>query len=294
MKTPHVLLVFHSASGNTAWGARTLAACLRSAQVRTTVHSITDGFDNNLLSSHDLIGFGCPVMGFQPSSSMMDFIRGLPAQHNKPAFVFATYAGILANSLWVLADALSRRGFTTIARACFRCEVSWPVARMLGLLIGRGRPDARTAEGIRDFAHGLGTAAERLAAGKTVPRVKIPFQFANIFGYIGRMADQAALRMIMGSKKVRTAACTRCGLCRRWCAAGAIQLQPYPVFSSACNGCWGCYNICPEGAIETFIGGRGRYRTRAGILMQLDKSTAENTGEGFPLHKKPEDALVSP
>jgi MinD superfamily P-loop ATPase len=90
---------------------------------------------------------------------------------------------------------------------------------------------------------------------------------------MGRTNKARYLRSIMGTMKVSESRCTRCGICKKYCASHAISLNPYPQFSSACTGCWGCYNICPEGAISTFTGTRGRYTSRAAYL---DATTAGN------------------
>jgi MinD superfamily P-loop ATPase len=71
---------------------------------------------------------------------------------------------------------------------------------------------------------------------------------------------------MMGKKSIQKEKCTQCGYCKAYCAIGAINLNPYPIFDKKCTGCWGCFNICPEGAIKTIVGSKGRYRNKVAYL----------------------------
>jgi len=125
--TGHVLIFYHSASGNTQWVAGKLAASLPGCGIETEVRSIASRPRTDDLDSYDLIGFGCPVMGFRPSFAMTRFIQSLPPQAQKPAFLFTTCAGVLANTPWMLDGYLSVRGFVVLADQHFRAEVSCPL-----------------------------------------------------------------------------------------------------------------------------------------------------------------------
>jgi Pyruvate/2-oxoacid:ferredoxin oxidoreductase delta subunit/flavodoxin len=264
-----ILVLYHSASGNTAWVAEQLAAHLPSA---VTLRSITEHQAGADLQDFSMVGFGCPVMAFQPSLPMTDFIRNLPAQQGMPAFIFTTYAGIHANSSRVLAELLASRGFTTVWHERFRCEESWPVLRYTRCIMGRGRPGNPDMPRIIACAQAVAERARSCARGRAAAPVRTPFNPFDVFYYIGRIVRRDALRMMMGAKKIAADKCTQCGLCRDWCAAGAISLDPRPVFSSRCIGCWGCYNICPEGALQTFIPHSGRYHAQASVLKRLRRT----------------------
>lgn len=265
-KQLRVLILYHSASGNTAWVARRIGEALQERTVNTTLCSIAAHPDLSGLSDYDIVGFGCPVMAFQPSFSMRDFIRLLPATADMPSFVFTTYSGLLANSTWSLSKLLMSRGFTTIAHAHFRAEVSWPIMRYARMIMGKGRPDGRDLGQIEVFTETIIARMRERASGRMPAAREVSFNPLNIFYYIGRLSRPDALRALMGSKKVDLNKCTRCGLCRDVCAAGAISLDPYPLFSNRCNGCWGCYNICAEGAITTIVPACGRYHVHAEAL----------------------------
>ena len=254
------LIFYHSASGNTRWVTDRLAAALCACGIETASRSIARKPDTSDLASYDLVGFGCPVMSFRPSFALSRFIRSLPLQTQTPAFIFTTYAGVLANTAWMLSNNLRDRGLVVVAHAHFKGEVSWPIARSVGLIVNRGLPGDTLLPAINGFAGSL--AAELAEKHKTaVPPqpVDLPYSRLNVFHYIALLNSPAKLRAMMGTKRVNTALCTQCGWCEENCAAGAIALDPYPTFSRLCDGCWGCFNICPTGAISTIVGTHGRY-----------------------------------
>jgi ferredoxin len=257
--TGHVLIFYHSASGNTQWVAEKLAASLPGCGIGTEVRSIASRPRTDDLDSYDLVGFGCPVIGFRPSFALTRFIQSLPVQPQLPAFIFTTYAGMLANTPWMLAAGLQDRGFVVVADRHFRGEISWPLARSAGLIINRGMPDDRLLPSISAFAGNLAELVSIHQSGSPVQSVAVSRSWLNPFYYLSLINSPAKLRMMMGTKRVITARCTKCGLCAEHCASGAIALSPYPTFGSTCDGCWGCYNSCPAAAIATMIGTSGRY-----------------------------------
>ena len=257
--TNRVLLFYHSASGNTHWVAEAIAAALADRGIEAELRSIAARHDTADLDSYDLVGFGCPVMGFRPSFALNRFIRSLPVQPHLPAFIFTTHAGVLANAPWMLAACLRDRGFAVMAHKHFRGEISWPLARSAGLIINRGLPDDRLLPSISAFAGNLAELAARHRSGSPVRSIPVSRSWLNPFYYLSLINSPAKLRMMMGTKRVIITRCTKCGLCAEHCAPGAIALSPYPTFGSNCDGCWGCYNICPAAAIATRIGTRGRY-----------------------------------
>jgi flavodoxin/Pyruvate/2-oxoacid:ferredoxin oxidoreductase delta subunit len=260
------LIYYHTASGNTGWITGRIAEQLRRHPVEVTLRNIALQRTSGDIAEYDLIGFGCPVMGFRPTFAMTDFINSLPPQQNKPVFIYVSCAGICASSFWMLSQLLRTKGYTVIAAEQFRGEISWPVARVPGIIPDKGRPDERDLPGIMIFTQAIFNTLQRDPDTNTLVPHSVPFAFLNPFSYLGLVNKAAYLRSIMGTKKVNESLCTRCGICQKYCGSNAITLNPYPQFSSACIGCWGCYNICPEKAISTFIGTRGRYTSRVGYL----------------------------
>ena len=265
-----VLIFYHSASGNTSWIAMKLADIFKVYGSEVDVHNIIHQPAAIDFSHYDLIGFGCPVMGFRPSFALTNFIDSLPPQHAIPAFIFTTYSGILANAPWMLTHRLRRQGFVIVGHKHFRSEVSWPIIRAVGLISNHGKPDEQSLSHVEHYVQHLSRVMKELHAERTLPAVQIPFALFNPFSYLALVNTPGKLRMIMGKKLIDEKKCTQCGCCGTYCAVKAITLNPYPTFDEKCTGCWGCFNVCPEGAINTIVGLKARYRTKVSTLMSQE------------------------
>jgi ferredoxin/flavodoxin len=264
-----VLIFFHSATGNTGWISKKLADVLKENGVEVNTFTIAQRPAEIDFSGYDLIGFGCPIMGFRPSFAMTTFIDSLHIQQNIPAFIFTTCAGIVANTPWMLASSLQRRGFVVVAHKNFYCEESWPILRTVGLIGNRGKPNEKSLPDVNRYTQQLLLIMEELNKRRKPQPVQIPFSRLNLFYYLGLKVSPKNLRGMMGKRIVDEQKCTQCGYCETHCAVGAIRLNPYPTFDEKCTGCWGCFNICPEGAISTVVGLRGRYRAKVACLTQF-------------------------
>ena len=261
-----VLIFFHSATGNTGWISKKLADALKEQGIEIDTCNISQRPAVIDFSGYDLIGFGCPIMGFRPSFAMTSFIDSLSLQKNIPAFIFVTYAGILANGSGVLASRLQHKGFVVVAHKKFFCEESWPILRAVGLIGNRGKPNDQTLPDVNRYARELLSVMQGLKPDENPQLSQIPFSRSNLFYYLGLKVTPKNLRGMMGRKTVDEQKCTQCGYCSTHCAVKAIRLKPYPTFDEKCTGCWGCFNICPEGAIRTVVGLRGRYRAKVSYL----------------------------
>lgn len=271
------LIYFHTASGNTGWTTGQIAKQLTQRRVEVVTRNIAHQPDTSDIDDFTMIGFGCPVMGFRPAFSLTDFMARLPAVPGKLAFIYITCAGLSASSLWMLSQILNKKKWVVCAAHQFCAEVSWPVARLVGIMPNQGRPDTRDLSSIHEFCEIIYTSIIKCAENNAVTPVALTYAFLNPFSYIGVGNKPTYLRSIMGTKKVNESRCTRCGICQKYCASNAISLNPFPRFSSACTGCWGCYNICPTSAISTFIGTRGRYTSRLAYLDATPQETEHQT-----------------
>jgi len=261
-----ILIYYHTATGNTGWLTGEIARRLKETGYDVTLRNIAHQRDTSDTGNYDLTGFGCPVMGFRPAFPMTDFIERLPQQQGKEAFIYVTCAGISASSLWMLAQLLGTKGYGIVAAEQFRGEVSWPMARVPGIILDKGRPDPRDMQAIAQFCTGIYEALKQRAEKSPAAPCAVPFAYLNPFSYLGRTNKTAYLRAIMGKKHVDQSRRNRCGLCEKYCGSRAISLDPWPRFSDACCGCWGCYSICPQQAISTFIAPKWQYRAKANYL----------------------------
>ena len=99
-----VLIFFHSATDNTGRIVKKVSDVLKENGVEVDTGNISQKPAVIDFSGYDLIGFGCPIMGFRPSFAMAHFIDALPLPKKIPTFICITYTGILAKGSWVLAN----------------------------------------------------------------------------------------------------------------------------------------------------------------------------------------------
>ncbi|NKY85225.1 flavodoxin family protein [Nocardia veterana] len=109
------------------------------------------------LASYDLVGFGSGIftMNFHPR--LREWIRALPPQDRRRAFVFATSGMVeppfprYTRSLTAL---LEQRGYDVVDLfTCRGFDTWWPL-RIIGGL-SKGHPDTRDIQAARSFAEGL-------------------------------------------------------------------------------------------------------------------------------------------
>jgi len=253
------LILCYSTSGNTRLVARRIAAALSDQGVKVVLRDPVRQPEFHDLASFDFVGFGTPTMAWKPSWGFFECLGLIPSQPTPvPSFVFCTSGGLPVNTLRLMAQALSPKNFVTLDGIEITAETNWPVTRQLGVK-GQGRvgtPDERELEAVLPFADRL---VKRLTTKNMTAKV-FDFRLSPLH-FMGKAAGPRELRRAMGTKRVDQRKCTQCATCALSCAARAISLRPYPVFSNRCMGCWSCYNNCPAEAISTTAtGNRGRYK----------------------------------
>lgn len=253
------LIYCYSTTGNTRLVADRIGIALGARGVETEVRDAVKEPLFRDLGAYDIVGFGTPTMAWKPSWGFYEVLGLIPRQKGLvPSFVFCTSGGQPINTLRTMAESVSEKNFLVIGGLEVIAEVNWPLARQFGARAQGfvGKPDEGDLDAVGPFVEGI---ARQLSSRNL--RAKV-FDFrVSPLHIIGKRAGPKELRRAMGTKKVDRKRCTQCATCAIGCAARAISLRPYPVFSKRCIGCWACYNTCPTGAITTSVaGGRGRYR----------------------------------
>lgn len=179
------------------------------------------------LGGDELGAFFFPVYGGRVPGPCLERLGALKG-NGTPALVVAAYGNrAVDDALLEMKDALSARGFRTVAAA----EIVAP--HSLNPKIGEGRPDGKDRQAIAAFAARL---AEKLAGG-TPAEVEVP--------------GNAPYRPFGGTALKPTAgrSCTGCGRCAAACPAQAISPDRLrEVDKGRCISCMRCVRICPVGA----------------------------------------------
>ncbi len=251
-----ITIFYQSATGNTRLIAETMAETFRGEGCECALTHVRDAGESDAADA-DMLGVASPVYGFRPARNVLRFLRDLPEQPGKPAFVLCTCAGWASNSVRTLWRALERKGLRVLGGRVIRGEDSWPCLRMGPFTPGKGRPDESDLAAASEFARQvLRRSQQAEGALPKAPRLR-----PDPLHLVGLLATWGNLRRSMLGKRVDAAKCTRCGLCAEICPTRAITLDDLPRFSSACMGCFGCINLCPESAIHCPLSwGRSPYR----------------------------------
>ena len=245
------VIYYYSNTGNTRLAMEYMAKRMQSVTF-TLVDITVDPFISP--DTFDLAGFATYADFLSPPDLIRRFIRKLPHQNNKPAFIFNSYGNLNAGTLAHLHRCVGSRGFTIIAAHALQMPANNVPLRCMGI-VNEQAPDTRQMERFDTFISNLDKLT---ATGGSVPQesVMLPLKeriWPSFPRWLGKWQ--------MGPKFVDAAACTRCGLCARGCPYGAIRMDDLPRFTEPkCAACWRCYNRCPTRAIYTRkYRGRGHY-----------------------------------
>lgn len=247
------VIYYYSATGNTELACRYIAKCSPAIEFDLFDITKTDGPDP---ASYDFFGFAAPTDHLGPPYLFRTFLDKLPAQNDKPAFVFNTYGLVSGRTLAVLKDWADDRGFKVVAGHSLRTPENYPPLIVRGIA-SENAPGPGALKKFNGFIAELNNlAATRLGKGLKEAQLKLGF-FNSLLP--ARPRDLA--RTDMGNKFVDDALCVQCGACKSSCPYGAIELNPKPAFDmEKCYGCWSCFNHCPHKAIYTAkVRGKGHY-----------------------------------
>ena len=188
---------------------------------------------------------GSPVYGDSAVPPVIRFIEALPNIEGAMAVPFATWgqacSGIV---LWQMGSLLLEKGFKIAGAAKVMAEHSmmWQTADPAG----QGHPDQADLAEIDDL---VAVLSGRFKSAD-VPSIALENLDYQPQERAEQMKQKIAEPRKIIPKKVRTQACTQCGVCEAECPAGAIDLDPYPLFDQSCFDCFNCIRLCPEDAIE--------------------------------------------
>ena len=244
------MICYYSGSGNTKLACEYIIGNLKGIEM--DMHNIVkDGIPD--LNNYDLVGFATFTDYWAPSILIEDFIKKLPQQKSKPAFVFNTYGFISGKTQKIFAEQVTARGFKVIAGHALHTPENFPPMIMAGRA-NEQAPNDKELKNFKDFISQLNSQVAQLGKGKELKKGKVKGAMLPAFPRTKAKDD-------MGEKFIDEALCTECGVCKASCPYVAIHLDPKPIFDlDKCYGCWVCFNHCPTKAIYTNkFRGEGHY-----------------------------------
>ena len=235
-------ICYYSTTGNTLLACKYIARKL--PQITFTFHSITRP-DIPDFDSYDIVGFATFTDFLAPSKLFTQFLKKIPHQNQKPAFVFNSYGNFNGGTLMHFCNDVTKKGFAVIAAHALHMPENHPVMICMGV-VNADAPDTRKMDDFNRFINELSDTLSGDLAGIQARR----------FSFIQKLwprTPRFLATMQMGRKFVDASECIHCGLCRKNCGYTAIVIKnDIPVFNEKkCGGCWSCYNHCPTQAIYT-------------------------------------------
>lgn len=217
--------------------------------------------DDISLDEYDAYCFATPLQAWQPTKNVELFIKSMPVLECKVAFLLSSSGGQPSQTAPLMTKWLKRKGVAVVGHHDLVCPDSWPVTRRFSYTEDERRPSVESVHDLTSFTERMLGLQEAFLSGERVELPRFHAVPTPLF-WLSRMERllQHHSNMEMGKKKVAESDCTLCGTCEKSCPAGAILLDPYPVFSNKCMSCWRCVNICPEDCIDTWMASNNHYK----------------------------------
>lgn len=246
------IIYYYSLTGNTRLACQYLARQAEAADFELQDIRRAERLDPQ---AYDVCGFACSTDFMRPPRLMDAFIRELPMQDRKPAFILNTNAGMPGRTLPIMNEWLTRRGFLVFAGHALLAPESYPPLRAIGLSHD-GQPNQADLAKFNGFVADLDRSLKHGLQGLQPAH----FEVGRLNDLYVRGFGPKAPR-VRSKRRLRPELCSECGLCARECPYQAITLDPKPRFDmDKCGECWACYNRCPEQAVYVRPWRRSRYR----------------------------------
>jgi len=235
------IICYYTGSGNTKLACEYIVGNMKNIDFK--FHNIVkDGIPD--LNNYSLVGFACFADHWGPSFLVEKFLKKLPQQNKKPAFVFNTYGFISGKTLKIIDKLVTKKGFLVIAGHSLHTPENFP-PMIVGGRANEQAPNDKEFSNFNNFISELNAIINQIEKGKEIKRGKIKGSLLPAF-------SRTKAKKGMGEKFVDESLCTECGICEKTCPYRAIKLNPKPIFDmDKCYGCWACYNHCPTKAIYT-------------------------------------------
>jgi Fe-S-cluster-containing hydrogenase component 2 len=246
------MIFYFSGTGNSFHVATEVAKSQGQLPV-SIAKELDKGTHEYQLNKNELVGFIYPIYAWGPPKIVLDFIRKIKINGEKPyVFSISTCGSNEGNATHLLQKALRLRGLSL--------DSAFSLVMPGNYVIGQDICSKDEAEKI------LKSADERLKAINDVIEKRQTGVFQLISGsnaFLHTDVINPLFNRFARSTKnfYATDVCTHCHLCEKICPVHSITVREKPMWSKDCTQCLACINRCPVKAIQygTHTADRGRY-----------------------------------
>jgi flavodoxin/ferredoxin len=246
MKT--VGIFYFSGTGNTEIIAEMIREAFAEQAYKVDMIRMEDVLkSNNSIrpEAYDILGIGCPVLGFSSPQIVRDFIRRLPPisskENSRKVFVFRTAGGVAPVNYQAskpMIRQLAAKGYHVFYERIFSISSNWIFKFDDDVIL-------KLYEASRKKAVRL--CCEVMQGHKRLLKTSVP---RKVLMESVMLAVRPIFRVI-GKDYVVDASCTHCGRCVAHCPSGNIrEINGKIKFGLSCNSCMRCLYSCPKKAIR--------------------------------------------
>jgi ferredoxin/flavodoxin len=236
---------YFSGTGNTRHFAKKIAEGINQTGAYAEAIDIKN---NPRVEGFDAVGICFPVYSWAAPWALQKWVRNLPDQKGKKAFVFATFAGKDTNAILRLIRLCQGVGLDVVNWGKSVAPESWTVVRTEEFL---ERWEKKSKKKTADDPIKFGKNTVKIFKGESEKRPLPKFK-RSAFDLVIPFYKPSMLRLWY-RVHLDKSKCTKCGLCAEVCPTASITLTPYPKFKRPCAGCYGCINLCPTEALESLL-----------------------------------------
>jgi flavodoxin/ferredoxin len=260
-----IIIVYYSASGNTAKIAKAIYLGMKSVNTDCNITKIKDISPNDLIK-YDLIGIGGPIWGGRESTNLSIFLHNMPDLTGKLGFPFCVHGAQPIGFMYHVSTVMQKKGLTIIGYNDWYGSVYLPY--MPKPYYTDGHPDEIDLKEAEEFGKEMAMRGQRILAGEKNLIPELPSGEENILwrprkspkeeGFEGFESDKKGESERPPERpqrqlKINMTKCTypKCTLCVDHCPMNSIDFSVTPpVIKANCRGDNLCEAICPTGAIE--------------------------------------------
>ena len=240
-----ILLIYFSATGNTAKIGRVISGWLRELGATVDERDITslgDRKDPLDVEPYQAVVFGQPVHSLRAPRIVRDYMRTLRGEGKKSAMFF-TYGGFKVHPCHESTrQILTQQGFAVVSSAEFLGAHTFNLGGWQAMI---GRPDTS------DFKVAE-TYAEKMYERFTGNDPGILGELEKT-GFSEQQLDSFELMRFKVLEQLPTRHgedCSMCMLCEETCPTGAILAESGETEKAACITCLRCVHDCPDGVLK--------------------------------------------